>query len=185
MKATEQIEFKTLNKAMDRLKEFDEKHGWIDYFIAPVIVTIILLIVYAIKGVYPFGVNTVAYYDMPSNHVTGYTWLWDVLHGKEGLYLNWNEGLGVSTAGGGDVFNPINLFFLFVPRDGILYAISFFLLIKMILSSFTMSYYIKRHFDNTTFTVCAGIIYTFSGYVLQYYTNISFGLMIFTFPPFS
>ena len=76
LKATEQIEFKALNRIIDKLKEFDEKHGWIDYLIAPVIVTIILLVVYAIKGVYPFGVNTIAYYDMPTNGMALYSWLW-------------------------------------------------------------------------------------------------------------
>lgn len=182
MKATEDIQIEFFNTIGRRLREFDEKHGWIDYFIAPVIVTIILLTVYAIKGVYPFGVNTIAYYDMPTNHVTGYSWLWDVLHGKAGLYLNWNEGLGMSMATGGDAFFPINWFFFFTSRDGILYALSFLLMIKLELISFTMSYYCKKHFNSTCITVCAGVLYTFSGYVLQYYTNIFFLDFVIMFP---
>lgn len=174
MKATEDIQIELFNKIGVKLREFDEKHGWIDYFIAPVIVTVILLVVYTIKGVYPFGVNTIAYYDMPTNHVTGYSWLWDVFHGQTGLYLNWNQGLGVSAATGGDAFFPVNWFFFFTTRDGILYALSFFLMIKLELMAFTMSYYSRKHFDSTFITVCTGVLYAFSGYVLQYYTNIFF-----------
>ena len=73
MKATEQIEFKAIEKIVDKFKEFEQKHGWIDYIIAPIIVTIIVLAVYAIKGVYPFGKNTIAYYDMPTQYVQFYS----------------------------------------------------------------------------------------------------------------
>lgn len=181
MKATDQIEFKTLNKMLDKLKEFDAKHGWIDYFIAPLFVTIILLIVYAIKGVYPFGINTIAYYDMPTNGLASYTRLYDILHGKSGWALNWNVGLGASAAGG-SLFNPINLFFLFVNRDGILYAVSYFLMIKLALIAFSMSFYIKKRYGNTVIVVCSGILYSFCGYVLQYYTNIDFIDLTFVLP---
>lgn len=182
MNITKDIEIELFKNIGKKLRDFDRKHTWIDYFIAPVIVTLILLTVYAIKGVYPFGQNTIAYYDMPTNHVTGFSWLWDVLHGKAGLYLNWNEGLGMSMATVGDVFYPLNWFFLFTSRDGILYALSFLLMIKLELISFTMSYYCKKHFDSTLITVCTGMLYTFSGYVLQYYTNIFFLDFVIMFP---
>lgn len=183
MKATEDIQIELFNKIGVKLREFDEKHGWIDYFIAPVIVTVILLVVYAIKGVYPFGVNTIAYYDMTSNGVPGYTYLWDELHGKAGIFINWMFACGASNAGGlASFINPFNVFFIFVPRDKILFAFSIFLMIKMALCAFSMSFYFKRHFNDTVGTVCAGILYACCGYIIQYYNNIFFLYFAFFFP---
>ncbi len=174
MKATEDIEIKAFKEFGKKICDFEEKYPWIDYFIAPVLVTTILLIVYAMKGVYPFGLNTIAYYDMPTNVVTGYTWMWDVLHGRTGLYLNLNEGLGVSMAAGGDVFFPINWLLLLSRRDNILFFMSILLVIKLGLSAFSISFYLKKQGYDTFITVCSGILYAFSGYVLQYYTNNNF-----------
>ena len=182
MNLTKEIEIKTLKKLSNRFQSIYEKYSWIDYFVAPIIVSIILLTIYAIKGVYPFGLNTVAYYDMPTNEVTGYTWVWDVLHGESGAYLNWNEGLGISLASSGNVFFPLNLFFLFVKRDSIIYTMSIFVLLKLAASAFTMSFYVKKNYESSIIIVCSGILYSFSGYVLQYYTNINFLDFVLIFP---
>ena len=173
MKATDQIEIKAFKIFIGKFKSFDEKHPWIDFFFAPFIVSVILMTVYAIKGVYPFGVNTVAYYDMPTNHVTGFSWVWDLYHGKVGRYLNWNEGLG-AFAGISDAFFPVNLFYFFVSRENILNTLSFFLLIKLVLAALSMSFYFNKRYHSTFLTVCAAVMYSFSGYVLEYYTNIFF-----------
>lgn len=156
----------------------------LDCFIAPLIVTSILFIVYAIKGVYPFGLNTIAYYDMASQYIPFYTHFWDAFHGLSDIYLNWYSGLGVSMAdiAGMYFYFPLNLFFLFVSRDGILYSLSLFLAIKLFLSAFTMSYYTKRHFGNMTLTICMGIMYAFCGYVVQYYMNLFFLDFVILFP---
>lgn len=183
MKLTEDIEIKALKNIRESLRKFDERHGWIDYFIAPVLVSVILLIIYAIKGVYPFGVNTVAYYDMTSNGIPGYTYLWDILHGKAGIFINWMFACGASNSGGLAPFmNPFNLFFIFIPRDKILFVFSVFLMIKMAFCAFSMSFYFKRHFNDTVGTVCAGMLYACCGYIIQYYNNIFFLYFAFFFP---
>ena len=182
MKATDQIELKFVKDITEKLKVFEEKHGWIDYFIAPFIVTVILLVIYGIKGVYPFGPNTIAYYDMPTNTVTGFTHFWDLLHGKIGLFTSWYIPMGISSYALNGFLVPVNYFFLFISRDSILYSMSFFLIFVMSLCSVTMSVYYKKHFLDTTGTVCAGILYAFSGYSLQYYTNIDFLNFVMIFP---
>ncbi len=182
MKATDQIELKFVKDITEKLKVFEEKHGWIDYIIAPFIVTVILLVIYGIKGVYPFGPNTIAYYDMPTNTVTGFTHFWDLLHGKIGLFTSWYIPMGISSYALNGFLVPVNYFFLFISRDSILYSMSFFLIFVMSLCSVTMSVYYKKHFLDTTGTVCAGILYAFSGYSLQYYTNIDFLNFVMIFP---
>lgn len=176
MKVTDQIEFKALNKKIDQIRDFRDRHDWIEYFVAPLIVVIILLSVYIIKGVYPFGKNTIAYYDMPTQYVPFYSYAWDFIHGKGGLYLNWYLGLGISMAGavGNYVLFPTNVFLLFTQRENIVYALSFLLLIQIVLSALSMSFYSKYKFNNSIWTICSGILYACCGYVIQYYTNIFF-----------
>ena len=184
LKVTDQLEFGFAKIIKEKFRIFETRHGWIDYFIAPIITALILLLVYYLKGVYPFGRNTIAYYDMPTNYVPGYSWTWDVLHGKMGIIVSWYSGMLVSALAsvGDNIFFPLNLFFLFVTRDSILYTLSILLLIYMVISAFTMSLYYKRHFESTFGTIIAGVLYTFSGYVLQYYTNIFFLNFVVIFP---
>lgn len=180
---TEDIEIKAFKTIGNKIREFDEKHGWIDYFIAPVLVCIILLVVYAIKGVYPFGLNTVAYYDMTSNGIPGYTYMWDEFHGKASIFINWLIACGASNASGlAAFFNPFNYLFFFTTRDNILFYFSFFLMIKMAFCAFSMSFYFKKHFGDTVGTICAGMLYACSGYIIQYYNNIFFLYFAFCFP---
>lgn len=178
------IKFKAFDVFNERIKEFESKHGWIDYLIAPVLVTIIVLAVLWMKGVYPFGVNTVAYYDLPHNFVPIYTYFWDVLHGDAGLYLNWYNGLGVSMADldGAFLFFPTNLLLLLSSRDGIIYFMSLFLLFKMALSAMSMSFYCKTNSFHPVFIISAGMLYSCSGFVLQYYTNPFFLDLVILFP---
>ncbi len=185
MNLTDQIEFKSFDKIINKLKEFEEKHKWIDYIIAPVIVAIILLTVYAIKGVYPFGRNTIAYYDMPTQYVPFYAGAWDFFHGKGSLYFDWYCGTGTSIAGstGTYIFFPTNiLLLLFVSRDNIIFFMSLLLLVKMMISAFAMSFYSRKAEYSKIWVVCSGILYAFSGYVIQYYTNIFFLDFVMLFP---
>lgn len=184
MKATEQIEFKALNRAIDKIKDIEQRHGWIDYLIAPFFVMIVLLAVYAIKGVYPFGWNTIAYYDMPTQYVPFYSNSWDFFHGKTGLFYTWYFGLGAPTAAGlgNFIYFPTNIILLFISRDHILYTLSILLMLKMILSAFTMSFYCKNRYGIAEWTICAGVLYACSGYVIQYYTNLFFLDYVILFP---
>ncbi|MCR5104043.1 MAG: YfhO family protein, partial [Eubacterium sp.] len=184
MNLTKQIEFRQFNKYIVKFKEIEEKHVWINWVAAPIVTIAIFLVVYAIKGVYPFGGNTVSYYDMSGSSIPIYTFFWDVLHGKSGLYLNWYSGLGVSMADvvGAFLFFPTNLFFLFTSRDGIIYAMSFFVMYKMAICAFAMSFYYSKHYKDFTGALCSGLLYAFCGFAIQYYTNIFYFDLVILFP---
>ena len=75
-----------------------------------------LFIIYFLKGIYPFGSRSIAYYDMPQSFVPLYYRTYDVLHGEKSLFWDWYSGLGVSVvdALGSFILSPFNLFFFFV-----------------------------------------------------------------------
>lgn len=154
-------------------------------FIAPAAVMLILFIIFAVKHVYPFGSGNVGYYDMPAQYIPLYSHTHDFLHGKAPLLFDWYNGAG-SDFTINDVtygFNPMNVFFLFVSREGILNSMSFFLLIKLMLCSLSMSVYLRKVRNTDEFTNTAlSVFYAYCGYNIQYYMNIFFLDIVILFP---
>lgn len=154
-------------------------------FIAPAAVMLVLFIIFAVKHVYPFGDVNAAYYDMTAQYVPLFSHTHDFLHGNAPMLFDWYNGAGADftindiTYG----FSPMNIFFFFVSRDGILNSMSFFLLIKLMLCSVTMSVYMRkvRGADELTNTAMS-LFYAYCGYNLQYYMNIFFLDIVILFP---
>jgi len=148
------------------------------HILPPFFTIFILLSIFFIKNIFPFGIENISSCDMSQLFVPMYTHLYDVLHGTKSLFFDWYSAGGNNMAGIVSfigLLNPINLFFYFVPRENILEYMSLYLMLKMALSTLTMSFYLsKRYIKLETFWhVIFCIIYVFSGYILQYYTNIN------------
>ncbi|MBQ9518693.1 MAG: YfhO family protein, partial [Firmicutes bacterium] len=156
---------------MDKIKKNKE------LIIAPLLTALILLLVYAVKHIYPFGGRDIAYYDMNQSFVPLYTRAWDILHGRAHWLYDWYTGSGNAISGitSNFLISPFNLFFLFVKREYILESMSFYLMIKLMFASVAMAFYTKKaHGLSCAENIAAALIYSFSGYVVQYYTNIQF-----------
>ncbi len=149
-------------------------------------VTVVMLIIYAFKGIYPFGIKSVSYWDMSQSVIPSYYHTWDVLHGKKALLWDWYSGMGGSMTDrvGSYVLNPINLLFLFIKRDHIVEFMSVFLIIKMALSSFFMSFYISKKYSSIPIfgNLIGALSYATCGFVLQYYCFITFLDIVMIFP---
>ena len=146
----------------------------------------LLLLVYCLRGIYPFGTFNVSYYDMSQSNIPGAYYVYDVLHGDSDMWLNWKMGAGtaVAEAIGNSVLSPFNLLFLFVSRSKILEAMSWFLLIKLCACAASMTFYSQRTFVRlgSFWHIVFGILYASGGFVLQYYTNIHFLDIVALFP---
>lgn len=170
---------------MIKEKKIDKKF-WISIMGAPVIVGLVMLAIYCIKGIYPFGSRNISYFDMAQSMVPIYYHTYDVLHGTKALFWDWYSGAGTSMVdtAGNFVLSPFNLFFLFVKRDMILESMSFFLLIKVCACAGAMSFYTKKSYPELEcyWHIFAGVLYASCGFIIQYYTNIHFLDMVALFP---
>lgn len=148
------------------------------YWLLPVIITVLIVfIVYIIKAVYPFGDSNIAYYDMNQVYIPSYARMYEVFHGKDSLLFDWLEGAGMDMTSSfqGCVLNPFNWFFFFIKPEYVLNFMSVFLVIKLVFIAVSISYYTKRAYDLPLhISVVLSLLYTFSGYTIQYYTNIFF-----------
>lgn len=168
-----------------------KKYGKLKYAFPPIITAILLFIIYAVKNIYPFGNNTIDFYDLSNQIVTYYCHVFDVLHGEKSLFYDAYTALGTNMVGtcGSSNISIFSLFFLFIARENILKSMSVFLAVKMMAMAFSMylflntlyqdekirsdsslnsSVYKNRicEFINITFSVG----YAFSGFVFTTYT---------------
>ena len=156
------------------------------FVMPPVIVMLAVLFVYLKNGIFPFGSESIVYNDMGQCNVPIYYYLHDVLHSDGSLLFNFKTAFGVFICGayesGLSIFNLI--FFLICPRDMILESMSFFLLFKLMLTSFFAILLLDKVFNKIPpfFKVCFSVLYAFNPYLLQYYSNISWVEVVMVFP---
>ena len=159
-----------------------------EYLIAPIIVLLICLVVFLLKGIYPFGNQTIASGDFGQSYIPFYYFLYDVFHGTKSIFFDYALGLGSNTYGGfvvDGLFNPTSWIILLSSRSNIPYMLSFVMILKLMFIALT-SYILfkkinpKHQFYNILFS----IMYALSSYCLIYNSNIMWLDVVGLFPLF-
>ena len=65
-------------------------------FLTPLV---ILLLVYVLFGMFPFGQKSLLITDMSQIYVDFHSWFYDALKGGDSLLFSWNTGLGMNMVG--------------------------------------------------------------------------------------
>lgn len=144
--------------------------------IPALVVLVCVLAVYAFNGIFPFGTESIVHDDMGQCNVPMLYSVWDTLHGNGSILLNLRTAGGVFITGAYEnLLSPVNvLLFLVCPRSGILNAMSFFLLIKLMLAASASSLLFRSRFSlSAGWNVILSVLYAFNPFVLQYYSNAS------------
>ena len=145
---------------------------------------LLLAVVYALRGIWPFGTENVAYVDTAQFYLPDYYGIWDALHGAN-RNINWFSGLIESgIAGASSFLKPANWVFLLVARDHVLEGLSLYLAVKMVLITLVASLVVSIRFRALPFLwkILLPQVYTFSGFVLQYYSNFAWMWIVAVFP---
>ena len=159
------------------LKGYDcqimKKNGF-KYILPPAVTLVIYSIILAVKGIYPFGGNTIDYYDMAQQIAAFYYHVYDALHGMKGFFYDWYTALGVNMAmstSGCSNLSPFNLFFLFIRRESLLQSLSVFNGFKLMCMSLSMYFYLDKTHEKAPyfFKLAASAGYSFCGFVLVLY----------------
>lgn len=155
------------------------------HLIPPALTLVVMLLVFIIKGVYPFGNSDIAYYDMIAHYVPNYSRNYEILHGNESFTFDWLVGAGcdMTASYSGFTLFPLNWVFFFVRPEYVLRFLSLFLTIKLMLTSVSISVYLKKTYDTSDLIhIALCMIYTVSGYVMQQYMNLFFLDSMMMFP---
>lgn len=143
------------------------------YSLPAILTLLVVSIVLGIKQIFPFGSNTIDYYDMGQQIAAFYYHVYDALHGEKSLFFDWYSALGTNmtmNTSGCSSISLFNLLLFLFPRDMILQALSVFTMIKMACMSTTMYYFLhKRIKAEYLWQLCFSVGYGISGYVLMLY----------------
>lgn len=159
--------------------------------------TLLLLgVVYALRGIWPFGAQNVSRMDSTQFYLPDFYALWDAMHGAKAVGLNWYAGLAESGSTNwasllrNDIdwicfLNPANWVFRFVARDHILEAMSLYLAVYMVMISLVTAAVLQVRFPRLAagWQIGLALLYTFSGFVLQYHFIYGYLPAVLSFPP--
>lgn len=136
------------------------------------ICTVLMLAVYMLKGVWPFGAGNVTYDDMAQGTLPIYYHLYDWLHGDKAMAFDWYTGLGTNIVNSG-TFMPLDLVLCLFSRDKLLYGIGILIIVKVAASAVTAKYVFDKLFGNVNqiWRVLFSVTYAMSAYSMFYYTN--------------
>ncbi len=149
--------------------------------VIPALITLIIFLgVLTAKGIFPFGVGRIDYYDMGQTNAPLYYHIWDFLHGKTGLFYTWYINQGQNLSMGSSIqwnISLFNLFFLLIPRNLVMQSLSLFIGIHLCFMSLNMDLLLQRVVpgnNNATATIFCRIMmsvaYGLCGYTLTHYT---------------
>ncbi len=178
VKNVEMIEPKVDKNSTQNQTLFDSKFMRVfKWFIPALIVFVVLMINYALKGIAPFGNRYVSYIDMEVGYVPVYYSLWDAVHTGGNFFYNFFLGGGSNVYGSlvsNAFWSPLTWLILIVPRNAISAFLSWYLIIKLALMATTMYYFIRKVFTNVNpyLQILYSILWTFSGWMIGHYTNI-------------
>ncbi len=135
----------------------------------------IILLVYFCYSIIPFGDGIIYRMDLYHQYGPLFSELYDRLISGESLIYSWNTGLGSSFLGNfyNYLSSPISFIILLFGHKNTFEAVAAMIAIKAVLSSMSMSYYLKKSQQSNGLPIAAfGIMYAFCGYFIAYYWNV-------------
>ena len=141
------------------------------------VVTAIMLFVYYMKGIYPFGNLTIPYSDMASMYVPFYHHLYDIVYSGKNIFWDFYSGTGYNIYGYEmftGFFDPFTWIILLTKRENIVNFISYIIIYKISIISLCSMIFYNKVFKNINiyWKTIFSLLYAFSGYIFFCYIHI-------------
>lgn len=154
------------------LKE-DRKSAWI-YIIPFLITSVMLLIIFYMSDIYPFGDRSLMIWDLRWQYIQFFSWFKKVLTEGGNIFYSFDTGMGSNMIGLFAYYlaSPLNLLVLLF--EDIQIFILVLTILKLALSSTAIAYFIKKRFpeiDNVWIVVLA-VCYGMMSYGISQKCNI-------------
>ena len=156
------------------------------YLKAILLTSIILLIVFVYKDIFPFGKNTLIWGDM-EDQVTAFLYhFYDSILGNKSMFFDFTTSLGINFVGvlGYYLISPFSLLVLLFGRNNIYLSISIIIALKIILASITSLYAIRKSFKNIPeyIGVLMATSYALCGFSIIMYQITAWADIVYLFP---
>ncbi len=168
---------------MNKKQEFWKNSA--PYLCAFFIPIIVMIAVFIQRGIFPFGEMSFLRTDLYHQYAPFFQELKKKLVEGGSLFYSWDIGMGTNFMSllAYYLASPLNWFLYLCPRAYIIEFITYFIVIKIALSSLSMTYYLIHHNGKHDFGAAFfGIFYGLSGYMAAYSWNIMWLDCILLFP---
>lgn len=145
------------------------------YFLSFLLPVCSLLIIFAVKGIYPFGTRSFLRTDMYHQYAPFFAQFAEKLQNGGSLLYSWEVGLGSNflTLFAYYLSSPFQLFLVFLSKAGVIDFMTYLIVFKTGLAGLTMSVYLCRRFEHPRFiSLFFAMAYALSGYMAAYSWNI-------------
>lgn len=156
-------------------EQHDESKTKLFLILAFFVPFIILGVMFARAGVYPFGDRQVMYSDCKQQYLPFLKEFQRKLQNGESLLYSWGNGLGTNFMAmiGYYIASPLNFLSLLVPSEYIREAMAVFMMIKVGCASLFMAIFLKHVYRRNDLSLVAfGCCYAFCDFIMGYYWNI-------------
>lgn len=156
------------------LKKLENK--WLLACLSFLVPAVLLLIIFAMNGVTPFGGRSLAEQDANIQYIEFFNYYRNLFHGKDTLlysFTNFLGGSGVALAAY-YLASPFNFLILAVPASMNHALFSLMVLLKLSLCGFTMTLFLRERFPKLTplFTLLLSVSFALSQYNIAQTMNI-------------
>lgn len=144
-------------------------------FLAFLIPAAIMLLIFIIQKIYPFGERSFLHIDMYHQYFPFLTEFYRKVKDGESLFYSWNTGIGSNFLALYIYYlaSPTNWLCLLFPEDLLMEFISYMVIIKIALCGSTFAYYIRKHFKTDSYVIVLfSTFYALSGYMAAYNWNV-------------
>ncbi|NLG93055.1 MAG: YfhO family protein [Clostridiales bacterium] len=156
------------------------------YLAAPAAVMLLMLSVFCVCQMYPFGMNSLSWCDMNQQVIPFLLDFKDILAGKANMFLNMQNCGGMNFWGGFLFFisSPFSFLVALVDKAGIYQFVNILVLLKMMTCALTAEIFFRYRFKNLTLmqSTALSVMYAFCGYTMFYYQNHVWLDMMYLFP---
>ena len=167
---------KTINISYSKFTNYLKKHNLLTSSIIFFLLVILMLLIMLIEKFAPFGNKSFATMDANIQYLDFFSFLKNVLEGKDSIVYSLNALLGNSNIGLFSYYlsSPLNILIIFFDKSNLNTFFDILVLLKIALSGFTFAYYLQKRFKNlnTIFIILLPICYGLMQYNIAQASNI-------------
>lgn len=145
----------------------------------------IMLLLFMINSIYPFGDRSFLYSDMYHQYMPFFTEFMEKVKAGEPLYYSWNVGIGSNFLALYVYYlaSPLHWLAFLLPPSLLMEFMSYLVIVKVGLCGLTFCIYLRKHFQTESVTtVLFAVFYALSGYMAAYNWNIMWLDCVILFP---
>lgn len=145
------------------------------YILSFLLPILIMMIIFAIRKIYPFGERSFLHIDMYHQYFPFLVEFFHKLKSGGSLFYSWNTGIGSNFLALYVYYlaSPFNWLVVFCPEAHLMEFITYMMVLKIGLCGWSFSYYLSKHFKTMHMSiVCFSLFYALSGYMAAYNWNV-------------